>query len=93
MMIQKNSKMQVTTGEQPQPLFPLKGYVILNLIFWAYCIVQMAALRWLFKDSIGLYFFFTVLGAGFTIVSVFDYIYDRIAARIPQTSDEKEKNA
>lgn len=95
MMNQKNQKIQPPAEDKPQAdvLFPLKGYIILNLIFWAFCIAQILALRWLFKDSIGIYFFFTVLGAGFTIVSIFDCVYDRLAARIHHPSDEKEKNA
>lgn len=59
--------------------FPLKGYLILNLIFWTYCILQLVVLSWLFKDVVGLIFFFVVLGVGFTLVSFYDYIYDRIA--------------
>ena len=89
----KNSPTTADDNTKAEALFPLKGYIILNLIFWAFCIIQMLALRWIFKDSICIYFFFTVLGAGFTIASFFDYFYDRIAARISHPSDKKEKNS
>ncbi|MBN1901939.1 hypothetical protein JW926_11510 [Candidatus Sumerlaeota bacterium] len=75
---------------EPEPLFPLKGYLILNLIFWAYCILQLAILSWLFKDIVGLVFFFVVLGAGFTIVSAYDCIYDRIVHK--NKSEETGEN-
>jgi len=63
---------------EPEPLFPLKGYLILNGIFWAYCLIQLLVLLWLFRDIVGLIFFFVVLGVGFTLVSIYDYTYDRI---------------
>ena len=59
-------------------LFPLKGYLILNIIFWGYCLLQIIVLRWLLRDVVGLIFFFVVLGVGFTLVSIYDYIYDHI---------------
>jgi hypothetical protein len=75
---------------KPEPLFPLKGYLILNLIFWAYCILQLAVLSWIFKDVVGLIFFFIVLGVGFSLVSAYDYIYDRIAYK--NKSEETGEN-
>jgi|GEM_PF-2626534 len=63
-----------------QALFPLKGYLILNAVFWAYCLIQIVALTWLFKDIVGIVFFFVVLGIAFTLVSVYDYSYDRLVS-------------
>jgi hypothetical protein len=59
--------------------FPLLGYVIINLIFWAYCVVQLLVIKWLLRETTGLYFFFGVLAIGFTLVSIYDYAYDRIS--------------
>ena len=84
-MAKRKNKNQVKpdspTGEslQPEALFPLKGYIILNILFWAYCLIQLLVLTWLFRDVVGLIFFFIVLGVGFTLVSIYDYVYDRIA--------------
>ena len=61
------------------PLFPLKGYFILNAVFWAYCVIQLLVVTWLFRDIVGLVFFFAVLGIGFTLVSFYDYLYDRFS--------------
>lgn len=76
---------------KPEPLFPLKGYLILNIVFWAYCILQLVVMTWLFKDVVGLIFFFIVLGIGFSVVSAYDYIYDRIAYKnkIKETGENK----
>ena len=76
---------------EPEPLFPFKGYLILNIIFWVYCIIQMLVLRWLFRDTIGLFFFFTVLGVGFTLVSAYDYIFDRVAWKTKNHAAEKKE--
>jgi len=74
---------------EPEPLFPLKGYLILNAVFWGYCLIQMLVLLWLFKDIVGLIFFFCVLGGGFTLVSIYDYVYDRIVYK--RSLKDKEK--
>jgi len=70
------------SGEKSLPegsgLFPLKGYIILNVVFWVYCVIQLVIVSWLFRDIVGLVFFFVVLGVGFTLVSIYDYTYDRI---------------
>lgn len=88
-MPEKNKTEQASSGSEgkERKLFPLKGYIILNLIFWGYCLIQLAVLKYIFRETIGLIFFFIVLGAGFTIVSAFDYIYDRISLK-NRTSNE-----
>ena len=65
-------------SEQSQP-FTFKGYVIINLIFWAYCLIQFFVVKWLIRDMTGLIFFFVVLAVGFTVVSIYDGLYERFS--------------
>jgi type III secretory pathway component EscU len=87
----EKDKSAVKQTLEPEPLFPLKGYLILNGIFWAYCLIQLLVLLWLFRDIVGLIFFFVVLGVGFTLVSIYDYTYDRIAYKKSLKKEEKNK--
>ena len=63
-----------------EPRVSFMGYVILNLIFWAYCALQLLVLKWLLRDIAGLYIFFAILAIAFTIVSLYDFIYDRLSS-------------
>ena len=65
-------------SEQSQR-FTVKGYVIINLIFWAYCLIQFFVVKWLMDDVTGLIFFFVVLAIGFTVVSIYDGLYERFS--------------
>ncbi len=90
----KKEKRKIIGEETPQPVFierpiPLKTYILLNLIFWAYCAIQLLVLKWLLRDVAGLYFFFAVLASAFTVVSIYDFLYDRIAAKIPHSENSK----
>jgi phosphatidylglycerophosphate synthase len=82
---------EVKDPELQDSLFSLKGYIILNIIFWVYCLLQVIILRWIYRDAMGIIFFFTVLAAGFTVVSVYDYIYDRIALKHQKKESTREK--
>jgi len=81
----KKSEEKKTTPDggplEEESLFPVRGYVWLNLIFWAFCAVEVLIVRLWLKDIQGVVFFFGLLAAGFTIVSIYDCLYDRIAAR------------
>jgi len=65
-------------SEQSQP-FTFKGYVIINLIFWAYCLIQFFLVKWLIGDITGLIFFFVILAVGFTLVSIYACLYERFS--------------
>jgi hypothetical protein len=62
-------------------LFSVKQYVLLNVVFDAFCILQLVLCRVFIRETRGLYFFFGLLMIGFLLVSVFDYVYDRLATR------------
>lgn len=75
----------IIIGDSSDRPISLMTYVILNLIFWAYCAVQLLVLKWLLREIAGLYFFFAILAAAFTIVSIYDYLYDRLAPKSRET--------
>ena len=52
----------------------LKSYVVMNLAFWAFCAVQYVILRIWLKHITGIPLLIILLGAGFSIVCVFDYL-------------------
>lgn len=64
-----------------ESLFPIKGYVLLNVFFWAFCAAEVLIIKWWLRDIQGVVFFFALLAIGFTVVSIYDCIYDRIVTR------------
>ncbi|MCX7765646.1 MAG: hypothetical protein N2246_02940 [Candidatus Sumerlaeia bacterium] len=90
----KKEKRKIISEGTPQPVFierpvPLMTYILLNLIFWAYCAIQLLVLKWLLRDVAGLYFFFAVLAGAFTIVSIYDFLYDRLSGKILRPETDK----
>ncbi len=67
--------------------FTLKDYFYINLIFWAFLFVLAILVffttggQWdpVMKNVFT--FIFLVFGGGFTVVSIFDYIYERVAGK------------
>lgn len=57
--------------------FTVRQYVLMNLLFLAFCVIQLLLARYFIRETRGLYFFFGLLASGFAAVSVFDYLYDR----------------
>jgi len=68
-------------NQEQETMFPVRGYVILNLCFWAFCVVEILIVRWWLKDIQGVIFFFLLLAIGFTAVSVYDGLYDRMTLK------------
>jgi hypothetical protein len=58
-------------------LFSLKQYLLMNVIFDVFCILQLVIVKLVIHETRGLYFFFGLLMLGFLAVSIFDYVYDR----------------
>ena len=69
------------SGLQPDRLFTIKEYLLLNIVFDAFCVLQLGLVSLFLRETRGVFFFFCLLMAGFFVVSVFDYLYDRVAAR------------
>jgi len=66
---------------------PIKGYVALNLVVWAFCLAMLPFIKWWAPPPretswalTGIGFLFVLIPVFFTIVSVFDAIYDRAAS-------------
>lgn len=57
--------------------FGASFYLIANLVFMAFCALQLVLVKAVIGETQGLYFFFAVLVIGFLLVSIFDYSYDR----------------
>jgi hypothetical protein len=76
----------MSNGPEQSERFPFSGYVIINLIFWAYCLIQFLVVKWLIGDITGLIFFFVVLAVGFTLISIYDALYDRLSR--PEKEEE-----
>lgn len=82
---------QQESGEEKKDeteLFPIKGYIILNLIFYVFCFFQVLIVHKAGGESEGLFFFFLTIALGFTVVSIFDCLYDRYKYRKNQAGDE-----
>ena len=73
--------------------FSLKGYLLLNLVVWLFCICQIAMLMLRSRGPQreprleGILFFFVAIGVVFSLVSIFDFAYDRL---FPQTKPETQ---
>ena len=76
-----SEEMQRTSGVALEPVkpFPVGGYLILNAVFWAFCILEIIVVRIWLKDIQGVIFFFILLAIGFSAVSVYDWACDRLA--------------
>jgi len=69
------------TPEEEEPLFPISGYILLNVVFWLFCAVEVLIVRLWLKEIHGVLFFFGLLAIGFTVVSAYDCIHDRLTGR------------
>ncbi|PKL91986.1 MAG: hypothetical protein CVV21_04375 [Candidatus Goldiibacteriota bacterium HGW-Goldbacteria-1] len=65
--------------------YTMKDYLVINAMFWAFLIVLSIVVfistgaKWDGVMSSVFTFIFLVFGMGFTIVSMFDFVYDRLA--------------
>ncbi len=58
-------------------------YLMLNLVFFAFCIIQLIIVRLLLPDFAGLYFFFGFLMCAFSVASVFDFLCEKLDVGAP----------
>jgi len=63
--------------EAAESRIALRDYILLNLFFDVFCVVQLVLVRLFIRETRGMYFFFVMLMLGFLIVSVFDFFYER----------------
>jgi len=67
--------------------YSLGDYILVNLIVWGLLLV-IGVITYFAIDSVPVVpFLLVVVGSGFTIVSIYDGIYDRIARR----SEERDR--
>jgi hypothetical protein len=79
---QKHAPAAVAAAEKEASIeaagpFSIKAYVIMNVIFDGFCVLQLLLARIFIHETRGLYFFFCLLMIGFLAVSAFDFLYDR----------------
>ena len=65
----------------------LRQYLVMNVVFDSFCLLQLVFTRLIIKETRGLYFFFGLLMIGFLAISIFDYVYDRVRAPDTGTRD------
>jgi hypothetical protein len=61
---------------------PLKEYLKINLMMWAFCLVVIGV-SYILTDAVEVIaFLFGFLGVGFTLVSIYDWLFDRFVKEI-----------
>jgi len=53
----------------------LSETILMNLIFWVFCLILFGVIWIWIGEGVGLIFFFLFLAGSFTLVSIFDLIY------------------
>ncbi len=89
----KKDKIKQQTKPVEKEEFTLKEYFYINVIFWVFLLILAILIffttggQWdpVMKNVFT--FIFLVFGGGFTIVSIFDYIYERIANKNVQNNN------
>lgn len=71
------------SGDRKESL--LKTYFLINGIFSAFCVIQMLIIRAILPSFAGLAFFFFFIIVAFFIVSMLDYLSNRLG--IPADED------
>lgn len=52
-------------------------YLVVNVAFWIFCIVNYFVAKWFMGEGTGLVFFFSVMCIGFTAACMISYLHDR----------------
>ena len=86
------------TEETASAPLPIKGYILLNLLVWGFCLAMLPFIKWWAGPPretgwalTGIGFLLVLIPVVFTIVSVFDAIYDRLGS--DDETDEAEDDA
>ena len=71
---------------RPNGRFPLRSYILMNVLFDGFCFFNLLFIRQTLRETRGLYFFFGLLMVGFFLVSLYDYLFDRV---VPQNAGDE----
>jgi len=67
---------------EKEELFPFKEYIKLNAVMWAFCLIVIFV-AYAFTDAGEVIrFLFGFLAIGFTIVSIYDWLFDKFVKDI-----------
>jgi hypothetical protein len=62
---------------EKEEVFPFKGYLKLNAIMWAFCLIVIM-IAYTFTDAGEVIrFLFGFLAIGFSVVSIYDWLFDK----------------
>lgn len=68
----------LTPMEEADPeRFTAFEYLVVNALFWVFCLVNLLVAKWFMGETTGLFFFFGVMALGFTAACVISYLHDR----------------
>jgi len=68
-MMQKEKKIE-------EKRFSFKDFIVVNGIFWVYCIIQIILIKIFVGELTGMVFFFGVLAIGFTLMYFINFFFD-----------------
>ena len=57
--------------------FTALEYLVVNGVFWVFCVVNLVVAQWFLGEATGLYFFFGIMATGFTVACLLSYLHDR----------------
>ncbi|MCG3196370.1 MAG: hypothetical protein GHCLOJNM_00843 [bacterium] len=57
--------------------FSALEYLVVNAVFWLFCLVNLWVVQWFMGESTGLFFFFGIMAVGFSAACLLSYLHDR----------------
>jgi hypothetical protein len=66
---------------QPESDTPLTvfQYLVLNAVFYAFCLLVLGIVSLTLQETRGLWYFFGLIMVSFSVVSIYDFLYDRLS--------------
>jgi len=62
--------------QKEEKRFSFKDFIVVNGIFWVYCIIQIILIKIFVGELTGMVFFFGVLAIGFTLMYFINFFFD-----------------
>jgi hypothetical protein len=68
----------VPLSEESDPeRFSALEYLVVNAVFWIFCVINLLVAKWFMGEATGLFFFFGIMATGFTAACIISYLHDR----------------
>jgi hypothetical protein len=65
--------------ETPATPLTVFQYLMMNAIFYSLCLIILLFVRLTMQETRGLWYFFALIMVSFTLVSIYDFLYDRLS--------------